>query len=548
MTENTNPAPDPVPAERTKHWFPSSVLALAAVFAHLPALRAGFVLDDRALIIENPYVRSLSGLPTLLRHELFIASAEPRVVPYYRPLTGLLNWLSFRVVGASPVGQHGLNLGLHALVSVLFYRALGANGIRRSVAFPTALVLAVHPVTSEIVAYLGGRQDLAGWVVLLASAWMYGRLRSTPAVVALGAGASLLGALFHEFFAFTFVPLACLALNQRWSNVKRRFGLTLVAGAGATLALMGLRSWLGLTALSAPTHNVGVMIRSCAGVMSRLVEDVLLPNDLAVDVTVRSPTLGWSVLVIGVAGVVLAAFANAVQRTRRDLFGVALAGASLIGLSASLHAGVLVMFGHISDRYAYGMLAGVLIGASAGIASWPGIPEPSPLLRVVQRWAVPALTLAMMPLTWSRDASWRDETTLQLAMIADRPLDPESRLAAGMLYFTRNDIDQAYPHCVAYARARPESEKAHLCVGTWLVIHGRADEAIPYLRRYALARPGMESARRAYLVALLAVHDFVEAQAVLDEWNVLFPDASDLAAARAELRRLREAHAVKPPL
>lgn len=540
MTEPTNSSSDPVPKGRNVPWVRPLTLAAAAVFAHLPALRAGFVLDDRILISENPYVRSLSGLPVLLRRELFLASAEPRVVPYYRPLTGLLNWLSFRALGASAVGQHAFNLGLHALVTALFFRALRAHGIGNSVAFSATLMLAVHPASSEIVAYLGGRQDMAGWLLLLIAAIVYPRLDSTLAVAAVGFCTSLLGALFHEFYAFAFLPLACLGLGQSRVGARRRLIATLGAGVAAVSVLLGLRAGLGLTPLSAPSHNLAVMARACAAVAMRLIKDVFWPDDLAVDVTATSPTLAGSAILLGAAVVTLVLFIDAVRRRQRALFGIAAFGASLVVLSAALHAGVFVMFGHISDRYAYGMLCGVLIGAASAVTcSVPAIRAVFPLLSQVQRWIVPALAIAMVPLTWSRDASWHDETSLQLAMIADRPFDPESRLAAGMLYFGRNELDQAYPHCVAYATARPESEKAHLCIGLWLVLHDRANEAVPYLRRYALARPGIESARRAYLVALFAIRDFAEAQAVLEEWTKLFPNASDLVAARAELLRLQ---------
>ena len=63
-------------AAEPSRWHPFA-LAAAAVVAHAPSLRDGFVLDDRTLLTENPYVRTLSGLGTLVTHELFVASAEP---------------------------------------------------------------------------------------------------------------------------------------------------------------------------------------------------------------------------------------------------------------------------------------------------------------------------------------------------------------------------------------------------------------------------------------------------------------------------------------
>jgi predicted Zn-dependent protease len=148
--------------------------------------------------------------------------------------------------------------------------------------------------------------------------------------------------------------------------------------------------------------------------------------------------------------------------------------------------------------------------------------------------------VALVPLTWSRDASWRDERSLYEAMLADRPDDPESRFAAGMMAFAEGDIERAYIHCRAYAEARTDSEKANLCIGSWLLVHRRPDEAAAHLRPYALSRPAMPTARRAFLASLFASRQFDEARQTVEAWSTTYAGASEIEEAKAALGTLAD--------
>jgi hypothetical protein len=525
----------------TRSSWRSRIALLGAVFAaHAPALRDGFVLDDRNLLADNPYLRTLSGLGFLLRHELFVASAQPRIVPYYRPLSGLLYWTSFQLFGASAPLQHALNVLLHAAVVVLLHAALRLHLVRGSIALGAALVLAVHPATAEVVAYIGGRQDMLGWLVGLGAVILLPRARSIVAALALGFGASLVGALCHELFVALFVPLALLALGEGRPGSRVRGAAILAGGVAAVGSLLALRSWLGLVAFETHLDGPVRLVEASVGVGLRLLRDVVLPTDLAVDVTVSLPGAALASVCTFSFALAAGGLAAAVRQKRRELYGMTLAGFSIAALSAVLHAGVVQKYGFISDRYAYAMLIGLIL-ATACIAEAYVVPaaDDSPaLVTALRKWGAAAVAVAVVPLTWAREASWYDERSLQTAMIADRPADPESRLAAGMMFFTDGDIEQAYPHCRAYAETRPGSEKPNLCVGSWLLIHRRPAEAVTYLRPYALSRPGMETARRAFLAALLASRQYDEARATVDDWSRVFSGATDLAEARATLASL----------
>jgi len=530
-------------SERRRWSRRAGLLALAALVGNAPALGAGFVLDDGILLADNPYVKSWSGLGQLLSHELFVASAEPRFVPYYRPLSGSFNWLSYRVVGGSAPLQHGINLLLHAGVVLLLFRALGTFRVRLGVAFGAALLFAVHPATAEVAAYLGGRQDMLGWLVGFSGMIFAARVQNGLQACALGLTASLLGSFFHELFLSLCVPLALLVGCADEAGAKRRGAAVLGGGVAAVGALLALRSALALLPFEANAQGPLAAVRATVGVLLRLVADALAPIDLAVDVTVPLPTAGVTALALLLAGGGSAALARAVWRRHRALLGPLLAGLSIAAASCALHAGVVLKYGIISDRYAYALLLGLVVTTAATLEAW--LPAPSaglassPLVAGAKRWGAVGLSLALVPLTWARDASWKDQESLQLAMIRDRPDDPEAWLAEGMLHFASGDLQQAYPRCIAYARARPDSDKANLCIGSWLLDEKRPAEAVSYLRPYALARPGVAAGRRTFLFALLSSGRYEEASRTLGQWLGYFPQAPELLEAREALARLR---------
>ncbi|HEY0914141.1 MAG TPA: hypothetical protein VGE22_04655 [Solimonas sp.] len=161
----------------------------AALAAYLPAvLFLDYVWDDVQLFVNNP---------TLRIAELTWAGIMQPILPgtsYFRPLPLATMAAEFLGVGVDPQLSHIVNLGLHAvntllvgLVALHLTRALALEnpGIRIILA---GLFYAVHPALIEPVAWVSGRFDLLVTTFMLFSIWAYvalkGKLRTL--CVALG--------------------------------------------------------------------------------------------------------------------------------------------------------------------------------------------------------------------------------------------------------------------------------------------------------------------------------------------------------------------------
>ncbi|HEX8795636.1 MAG TPA: hypothetical protein VF765_32020 [Polyangiaceae bacterium] len=475
----------------------AAAVVAAALLAHWPGLRAGYVLDDETLLAANPYVRTLSGLRVLLTSEFFAATARPEYAAQYRPVSGALNWLSWQLLGGSPAAQHALNLVLHAAVSVLLLAVLRACGVRRGIALAAAVLFAVHPATTMDVSYAEGRQDLLAWCFVLGVALAVFRWRSPLAL----AGASFVGTLLathcREPFVASFVGPAMLAWGLKPREPRRALGVA--AGGVASFAVtMALRALVVTTPSDSPNWSVGGGFAAAASSMVRLAKDVILPTDLSLMLT--PPAFGLALGLLVACALVASVFASDRLLAARApaMRPLAWAAWALLAGQSALTAIVVLKFTTLSDRYAYGF---VLCAAMLGAAMAEALPPPRPVLARAVAAGIAALVLAIAPLTWARATDFRSEATLQAAMVDERPDDPETQIAEGLGLLARGDVEGAYPHCAAFAAARPQSDRPAFCMGLWELSHGQACAASKRLLPYTLARPAYAGARGAALEA-----------------------------------------------
>jgi len=146
------------------------LLITFAVYSN--TLGNGFVLDDEALIVNNPLVKSPSLWPLNFKTGLYdypqINSGRIPFNKMYRPLQTLSYIFDYRLWGLNPNGFHLTNILLHASVAMLvFYLCLLL--FNRSLARVAGLLFAVHPLHVCVVSYISARADLLVSLCMLTS-------------------------------------------------------------------------------------------------------------------------------------------------------------------------------------------------------------------------------------------------------------------------------------------------------------------------------------------------------------------------------------------
>ncbi len=159
-------------------------VAAFAVFAN--SLPNGFVYDDTYVIRDNPRLNSPWNLRVFFGTS-YLGDVKPND-RHYRPLTHVSFAIDRAVFGPGPFGVHLMNVFANALVGALVYAFLFSLLGRRAMAFAAALLFAIHPVHTEVVANGVGRSELYSAVLMLGAALLHVRFirvrDATPAAEA----------------------------------------------------------------------------------------------------------------------------------------------------------------------------------------------------------------------------------------------------------------------------------------------------------------------------------------------------------------------------
>jgi len=179
----------------------SIVIFLIAFAVYFTALLNDFVYDDKAQVLENPWIKDIRNIPASFSKSVW--SFRPGMVSnYYRPMMHIVYMMNYHIFGLRPWGFHLVNIVFHAGVSVIVFlvvsRLLGRSEkggsipllsdelstVRhslftfhdsRSFAFVAALLFATHPIHTEAVTWIAGLPDLACAFFYLFSFYSYMR-------------------------------------------------------------------------------------------------------------------------------------------------------------------------------------------------------------------------------------------------------------------------------------------------------------------------------------------------------------------------------------
>src|SRR5690348_2651456 len=146
----------------------SFILVLAfAVYAN--TLTNGFVYDDHQQVQENPYAQSFRYVGKIFTSTVWSFQGEEGKTNYYRPLMTLVYLLSNKAFQGLPYGFHLINILLNCVVVALVFSVCARLFGDQSVALGAAALFALHPVHTEVVAWVAALTELELAVFYLAS-------------------------------------------------------------------------------------------------------------------------------------------------------------------------------------------------------------------------------------------------------------------------------------------------------------------------------------------------------------------------------------------
>ena len=138
------------------------LLGIISFIVYANTLKNGYVLDDSSAIFENTIVhKGTAGISELLttpyRYGFYITEND-----LYRPLSLVMLAIEYQFFGLNPAPNHFMNIIVFAAGVIMLFFFLDAFFERKktAVAFIAALLFAVHPVHTEVVANIKSRDEL----------------------------------------------------------------------------------------------------------------------------------------------------------------------------------------------------------------------------------------------------------------------------------------------------------------------------------------------------------------------------------------------------
>jgi 4-amino-4-deoxy-L-arabinose transferase-like glycosyltransferase len=186
------------------NFVPILVLLVVSLAVYFNALFGGFVCDDKAQVVDNPWIRDIGNIPTIFSKGVWLFQPSQITSNFYRPLMHVVYMINYHVFGLKPWGFHLVNILFHAANSVMVFiiaaRLFGRSSISRVAeesrnnppaqqlnfspsrftihgslfpAFVAALLFALHPVHTEAVTWIAGLPDVAFTFFYLFSLYFY---------------------------------------------------------------------------------------------------------------------------------------------------------------------------------------------------------------------------------------------------------------------------------------------------------------------------------------------------------------------------------------
>jgi len=171
-----------------QHWLPAMALMALSFVLYGVSIQYGYILDDQMVYWQNAYVqKGFAGIGDIFGYDSFMGYFQKKENLLlleggrYRPLSLATFAAEVGIFGKDHPGiSHFINILLYGLTGVVLYRVLlgffplGENGRWYfSAAFVGALIFVAHPLHSEAVANIKGRDEILALLCSLGALYAF---------------------------------------------------------------------------------------------------------------------------------------------------------------------------------------------------------------------------------------------------------------------------------------------------------------------------------------------------------------------------------------
>jgi protein O-mannosyl-transferase len=457
------------------------ILIALSLSLYAMTMRNGFVTDDNMQILQNSFVKDPQDLSQAFRGDVWWfanqrATTFHRGSNYYRPLQILAYTAEYALFGERTWAWHLVNILLNATVVTLVYLLLLLLSDTHF-AFWAALCFALHPMHTEVVAWIASMPELLCAIFLFGAAIFYHRARSSvkPAWSLLLSAIFFVLALFSKETALLF-PLILVAYEYLYRGVDlrelKRSALWILPSLGIVTAYVFLR----IAALGgfAP-YSIGQRGRlspwelflAIPPLILRYVGKLIVP--IGMNYFYSFPlhtTLSWA----SIGGWALLAFlASAILmlRARQPLLSFSLAW-FLLTLAPALSLNT-VGENFFTERYLYIPSLGFSVIA-AWACLWLFRKSHANTAKVLLAGLAAAISIFYAAQIERRIPAFHDNFVLGLLTVQQSPNAAIMQAGLATLYYERGDLDLALEHGLRAVALNPRYEMARVDLSSTTVL------------------------------------------------------------------------------
>ena len=246
---------DFTPGFWARRWKEALIIPLLAFGLYWLCLPYGYVLDDQIVITDNKFTqKGVSGIWEILSTESFTGyfGGQKDLVAgsRYRPLSIVSFAVEQTVFGDNPFVRHFINILLYGLCGLLIFRIFSILVTDRqktpwllSIPFLAAGLYILHPVHSEVVANIKGRDEIM--TTLGAMGALYFALRYLPSqnkIYLVLSGIAMFLGLMSKENAITFLAVIPLTMYFFTKASTRDYLMALAPSLLAAFLYMVIRT------------------------------------------------------------------------------------------------------------------------------------------------------------------------------------------------------------------------------------------------------------------------------------------------------------------
>ena len=459
-------------------WFSRTSFALAILLSvtflvYARTLTLDYTkLDDSIFIVENAqYNSDLRNIGVSFQRGLF----NPTKDAYYRPLFLVDFILESRLFGIEPAGYHFSNLLFHLISVMLLFLFLKRIKIPPLDAFLLTLIFAVHPVLTQAVAWIPGRNDMLLMIMFLSAFILLFKYLEKPSPVTLFFHFLLIVAALFTKETAIIIPVIMggfmvLYLKCGWRKLAfpvlswvSAIALWLLVRSTATLS----KDWVSpATMLQAGVERLGVILQYLG--------KIFFPVNLTVFPMAEDITLVWGVLALaGLIALIVYSKSYTRSLTWLGLFWFIIFLVPVLIVPKSLN-------DQVFEHRLYLPMVGILLILSQAL---PFSGKFDPKLKIV---LVSGIALIFSVVSVIRTDYFKDPVTFWTHAVEGSPHSAYAKALLG----TKLEDPAAREKLFMEARAiDPNQKNLNYYIGKVLFDRKNTDSAAVYLRREIALNP-----------------------------------------------------------